>query len=514
MEALAATAPGAQPLRLPARLRVGVFADNPLQPRWLTDALVRAGAEADVFLIRIGTAAPGRAGFPWNAYAALDRYVFGAEPADLVDLHSVLTQGSIDELDVAFAVGDFDDSGLDAFARLGVWRFHFGAAPCEPLAGIPEAVRGEPLTCSGLAVRLAAGATPRLVCPSWGRTYLFSVARSRDQLLRKCGEFVSRALREAQRSGRGWLEQCHPLQVSSGKELRASDLLRIGGRLLARGMEKALSIDQWFLAYKFDEKPVDLREDLAGFTRVVPPKDRDWADPFVLEKNGRYFVFFEELPYAAGKAHISMFELRPDGNRSAAVKVLQRDYHLSYPFLLQHDGELYMVPESARNGTVELWRCVDFPAGWRLEKVLLDGVRCVDATLHQSGGRWWLFCNAAPGGSRAFDDELHLFHAESLLGEWTPHPRNPVKSDARSARPAGQVSWRNGALYRPAQICVPRYGAGLSINRILRLTPRDYAERQVQRILPAESQGLLGLHTVNRAGYLTVVDAFHRRRRI
>lgn len=514
MEALATLASGAQP----KRLRVGVFADGPLQPRWLAGALERAGAEADLFLVRVGTAAPSAAGFPWNLYAVLDRRVFGWEPAERVDLRTLLPQGGIEDLDVAFAVGDFDDGTLDGLARLGVWRFHFGHARSEALAGAPEAVRGEALTSSGLAVRLVAGATPRLVCPSWGRTYPFSVARNRDQLLRKCGELVVRALREAQRSGRGWLEQCRPLQASAENPLGTCELLSIGGRLLARGVEKALSIDQWFLAYRFNERfsesPADISGDLAGFTRLVPPKDRDWADPFVLEKSGRYFVFFEELPYAAGKAHISMLELKPDGSRSEPVKVLERDYHLSYPFLLQHDGELYMVPESARNNTVELWRCVDFPTGWRLEKVLLDGVRCVDATLHQSSGRWWMFCNAAPGGSRAFDDELHLYYADRLLGEWKPHPRNPVKSDVRSARPAGQVYWRNGALYRPAQICVPRYGAGLSINRILRLTPRDYAERQVQRILPAESRGVLGLHTVNRAGYLTVVDAFHRRQRI
>jgi hypothetical protein len=32
-------------------------------------------------------------------------------------------------------------------------------------------------------------------------------------------------------------------------------------------------------------------------------------------------------------------------------------------------------------------------------------------------------------------------------------------------------------------------------------------------VLPAQSQGILGLHTLNRAGDLTVVDAFSRRRR-
>jgi hypothetical protein len=109
-----------------------------------------------------------------------------------------------------------------------------------------------------------------------------------------------------------------------------------------------------------------------------------------------------------------------------------------------------------------------------------------------------------------FDDELHLYHARELLGEWQPHRRNPVKSDARSTRPAGRTYWRNGALHRPAQICAPRFGAGLAIQRVLRLTPEDYAERQVARVLP--QAGILGLHTVNRAGPLTVIDAFARRR--
>ena len=516
MEALAATRSDPQVAASSARLRVGVFADSPMQPRWLAEALARAAQSdcASVVLVQAGERAASGAGFPWNLYGALDRRIFGSEPSERVDLRAMLPQGTASELDVAFALGELDDSALDGLARLGVWRFHFGATQSEALAGIAEAVRGEPLSAAALAVRLTAGATPRLVCPSIGRTYALSVARNRDMLLRKSGELVLRALREAQRSGRGWLEQCRPIPHPADQALRGAELLSMGKRLLGRGVEKALGVDQWFLAYKFSDAFPELDEGLGGFTRIVPPADRDWADPFVLEKNGRTFVFFEELPYAVGKAHISMFELKPDGSRSEPVRVLERDYHLSYPFLLQHDGELYMVPESARNGTVELWRCIDFPTGWRLEKVLLQGVRCVDATLHQSGGRWWMFANAAPGGSRAFDDELHLFHADRLFGDWQPHPRNPVKADVRSSRPAGQLFWRNGALYRPAQICVPRYGAGLSLNRILRLTLRDYAERQVQRILPAESRGLLGVHTLNRAGHLTVVDAFHRRRRI
>src|SRR5688572_8400908 len=172
-----------------------------------------------------------------------------------------------------------------------------------------------------------------------------------------------------------------------------------------------------------------------------------------------------------------------------------------------------MIPETAQNRTIEVYRCVDFPLRWRLERVLLDGARMVDPTFHRNGERWWMFANGSAPGSKVFDDELHIFSADKLYGNWRPHPRNPVKSDARCARPAGQLYWKNGALYRPSQICVPRYGAGLALNRVLRLTPSDYAERQVERVILAPGRNLFGIHTVNRAGDLTVVDAFTRRSR-
>ena len=510
--AAAATAPQSR------KLRVGVFADRRVQPRWLVDAFIRIAASdfAEIVVVAAARGAPASSPLAWQLYERLDRSVFGADPSDGLDLATALTQGrflpfenfdsSETDLDVAFALGDFDDTQLDGIARHGVWRF--------ALDGVREVAEGMPVTSSGLHVRLHAGARPRLAYQSWSRTNSLSVARNRDPLLRKSAEFAWRALRELHRSGHGWLEQCKPVDAQAPHALptlRAADIARIGGRIAARGIEKALSVEQWFLAFSFEKKIVS--GDLQGFTRLMPPPDRYWADPFVLEKNGRYFIFFEDLPFAAGKAHISMVEVTREGGATAPVKVLERDYHLSYPFLVEQDGELYMIPESGRNRTVEVYRCVDFPLRWRLERVLLDGVRLVDATFHRGEDRWWMFANAAAGGSRMFDDELHLFHADRLLGEWKPHLRNPVKSDVRGARPAGQLFWRNGALLRPAQICVPRYGAGISMNRVLRLTPSEYAERQVERVLPSAESGLLGIHTVNRAAELTVVDAFARRRR-
>jgi hypothetical protein len=500
------------------KLRVGVFADAPLQPRWVVEALVRLrDAEfAEVRLIETGRAAPGTQPLAWRLYGALDRRLFGAAPTDPMLLADELAPGTPDApLDIAFALGAVEDARLEGRARYGVWRFCFGAdgALDESLAGLPEVAAAEPLSASGLKVRLAADRPARLAYQSWSRTYPFSVARNSDQLLRKTAEFAYRAVRELHRTGDGWLARLRELRErpSPPRLPGLTDVTRIVARLAHRGIERALNIEQWFLAYRFGGR---VHAGLEGFTRIMPPKDRDWADPFVVEKSGRYYIFFEELIYDEAKAHIAMLELDRAGRVSTPSRVLEADYHLSYPYIFEHDGQLWMLPESARNRRVELYRCVDFPLTWKRERVLLEEVRLVDATLHRAGERWWMFANSAAGGSRMFDDELHLYYADRLMGEWRAHPKNPVKSDARSSRPAGSLFSRNGVLYRPAQVCVPRYGAGLAIHRVLKLTPEEYAERQVERLLPGAESGLYGLHTMNRAGDLIVVDAFARRRRI
>ena len=499
------------------KLRVGIFADGPLQPRWMVEALVKLAATdfADVRLAYVGSLMPAAPSATWRLYSRLDRRLFGGDPTDLVSLAEQFSFGAAQPLDVAFALGGVDDSALDGRARYGVWRFCFGAdgAQGETFAGLPEVASAEPLTASGVKVRVAADRPARLAYQSWSRTYPFSVARNREQLLNKTAEFAVRALGELHRSGAGWLSRCREVPEHAAPTPPGFGALsRIMGRLAARSIERALHIEQWFLAYKLGNARVVA--DLEGYTRLMPPKDRDWADPFVVEKGGRYYVFFEELLYAKRKAHISMLEIDANGVASMPQKVLEAEHHLSYPFVFEHDGSLYMLPESARSHSVELYRCIDFPLVWKRERVLIDGMRLVDATLYKAADRWWMFANSAAGATRMFDDELHLFHAEKLGGEWQPHAKNPVKSDARSSRPAGSLFMRDGALYRPAQVCVPRYGAGLAIHRVLKLTPEEHAERQVESLLPPPASGLYGLHTMNRAGDLTVVDAFARRRRI
>ena len=138
-----------------------------------------------------------------------------------------------------------------------------------------------------------------------------------------------------------------------------------------------------------------------------------------------------------------------------------------------------------------------------------DVLALADCTLAEIGGTWWMFANSpVPGAS--YWDELHLFHAPSPIGPWTPHRLNPVVSDVRTARPAGALFQRGGAWYRPSQDSSGGYGSATNIQRIVRLDEHHYEEATVARLLPQWQPGLTGVHTVNALGGLTVIDVKRR----
>ncbi len=104
--------------------------------------------------------------------------------------------------------------------------------------------------------------------------------------------------------------------------------------------------------------------------------------------------------------------------------------------------------QTGEAGRVELHRAVEFPPNERLDRVLLDGLTAVDATLHIEDGILWLFANIVKGhGDRG---ELWLFSSRSLDGEWCPHPQNPIVSDPGTARPAGRL-FREASSSGPAR---------------------------------------------------------------
>jgi|GEM_PF-2363327 len=266
----------------------------------------------------------------------------------------------------------------------------------------------------------------------------------------------------------------------------------------------------WRIGWRCANATTDLwsRRSLAGtqWNILRDPIDHFYADPFPVFWRGKDYILFEDLNHKTGKGIISAVEFGSDGQPGPAIPVLEEPWHLSYPFIIQAEGQIWMVPEASLSGQITLYRATTFPWSWERHSVLVSGIEAADATIVKHGDRFWMFA-VVRGGIGGYSDTLALWSADRLLGDWQEHIGNPVLIDDRSARPAGAMVLRNGHLMRPVQDCRYGYGAGLSLARVTTLSETVF-EQVVETRLTSGTKAWPGrkIHTLNGNGRLETID--------
>ena len=487
----------------------------------------------------------------WILYNKLENKIFKANP-DAFDLKDIKELINCDEITVKPKETKFSDYilpedveeiksyNVDVFVRLGfrilrggilkaskygIWSFHHGDNSVNRggPAGAWEVIENWDTT--GVILQILSenldGGT--ILSTSYSATDKVSVIRNKNNYYWKALSMLPRKLNELHTQGEEVffksIEQYkttdfyyNRLFVNPTNMQVCNFFVRTYSNKIINSIKSLFYFDQWILLYQFNKKN-NWSKSFFRFKRIIPPKDRFWADPFVYEKNDNYYIFIEELLYKENKGKISVIEIDEKGNYTAPKTIIEKDYHLSYPFLFEEDNSLYMIPETSENNTIELYKCIDFPLKWELSKVLINNVSAVDTTILKHSNKYWLFCNIKENEGASSLDELFLFYSDSLLGEWTNHPCNPIISDVSQSRPAGNVFEENGKLYRPSQDSSKNYGYGIKINEIIELTETSYKEETIQSIHPNWEKDLLCTHTINNSGKLTVIDALIRHRK-
>jgi hypothetical protein len=253
---------------------------------------------------------------------------------------------------------------------------------------------------------------------------------------------------------------------------------------------------------------------LAGISSRITwlPDPGPWrylADPFGVQRNGATHVFVEAFDYRTKHAVIEHHEFGHDLVWHGKATVLSRPFHLSYPYIIEHAGEVFMIPESQRAGEIALYWAREFPHQWVRETALLSGIPGAEASVLRHGDRWWMFFTVV--GPQARDQrELHVAYAENLTGPWQLHSQNPVRQDRRAARPGGTPFLTpDGAVILPVQDCGRTYGGALRLLRFTTLTPEHVATELLDTELTGDlfsSTHQDGCHTLSACGELTLID--------
>jgi hypothetical protein len=409
-------------------------------------------------------------------------------------------------------------------AKYGVWSYHHGDSHVNRggPAGFWEVLEGHPVTGSVLQILTEDLDNGKILYRSFSATDYLSVNRNRNNYYWKTLAFLPRKLEELHRVGEksffcnleknGCVDfYSNRLYVAPTNARFFSAVIRHLFRYARFKLNDLLYRDQWILMF-------DLRDGISGspwrYKKIVPPKGRFWADPHVVYRNGQYYVFFEEFIYEKEKGHISLLVIDEKGTRTAPAKILERPYHLSYPFVFEWDGDYYMIPDTMQNRTIEIYKCIEFPHRWDHHKTIFRNVSAVDSTIFFHQEKWWLFANIREYEGASSWDELFLFHADNPLSDhWNSHPANPIVSDVRKSRPAGRIFEVNGQLFRPSQDCSRGYGYGIRIHQIASISETEYREEEVGAILPDWEKNITGTHTFNHVNRLTIIDAKLRRPR-
>ena len=222
------------------------------------------------------------------------------------------------------------------------------------------------------------------------------------------------------------------------------------------------------------------------------------ADPFGFRRqNGDIVVFHESWDYRVGKGIIA----RIVGEEVSTVR--EFSVHAAYPYLFEHDGKRYCLPELSESGSITLFAVDESSLGLVDGRAMLPDVPLIDGTVFVFGGLNWLF------GTRADDEynvRLFAWYSEGPFGPWQPHACNPIKTDITSARSAGTPFLFNGSLIRPAQDCSRTYGGAVVLNRIIELSPTRFAEEPIGRVEPdPDGPYRDGVHTLCvRDGFILV----------
>ncbi len=516
------------------KLRLGVVIPSSTVPVWAARLIERLASlqYAEIVLV-IQAASPQMMGGLYKTHLKIDNRLFRPKPnaweekniEDLLagiptikpDAQETYQRLPIFKLDVIvnLSLAEIPQAFID-HSRFGVWTLHDGRSRfgINSLVGWREPFENQFTTTCAVEVTRRDQPT-QLIAKAIIATDRQSLSRNQMNILWKAAVMLPYIVRQLSERGEAdAFSKSEPVDTVLPGQPAAFDSLsffasQVFNKLFSK-VGKRFEREQWGVLLKKGAHP-SLTWD--GFQQTLAPLDRFWADPFMMEREGKAYLFIEELLYKTNLGTINCLELDEQGKVLSNQVVLQRPYHLSYPFIFEHRGEFYMLPETGGNHAIEVYRCKRFPDQWEFHKTLMKDVRAVDTTLFEYLGRWWMFVTIAEEGNSTWDS-LHLFHADDPLSDsWTPHPRNPVISDVRSARMAGRIFRHSGSLIRPSQDSSRRYGYALNLNRITTLTTTDYAETRMDRLEPSEDSNILAVHTFNMSQNWTVMDLTVKRKR-
>jgi len=233
-----------------------------------------------------------------------------------------------------------------------------------------------------------------------------------------------------------------------------------------------------------------------------PYRDRWFADPFIYKlSESEIVIFVEECPIENPKGIICELVIdRKSMRLKARYVMLELETHLSYPAIIRHDGKVYVYPENGASGRLNIYE-YDSKNHKLVNPVCVMEEAVADASIIELDGHYYLSATKFP----ETEEKAFLFESDSLHSQFKQINEQPYQKDRCCSRQGGNWITVSNDIFRPAQDCVDRYGAGLSIMRS-EIKGKFIKEKMLFSLKPNSWQYNLGLHTLNFYSGVCVID--------
>ncbi|HAT7569359.1 hypothetical protein FDW96_06390 [Citrobacter sp. TBCS-15] len=225
------------------------------------------------------------------------------------------------------------------------------------------------------------------------------------------------------------------------------------------------------------------------------------ADPFIIEKADKLYVFYEAFSFRNSKGTLRCRVLDRELTEIDDVKLEGFDdlkCHLSFPFLIHINDQLFMIPESSERKEVILFQSVEFPVRWKKIKVLISDTEVTDNVFLTINETCYLL-------STTMDNEIIIHSAENIYGQWQRIAPS-LKVSNHHHRGAGAPYLVDNKMYFLTQECTPEtYGKSIYIKELVTLSNTVFDESLIEKINSSINHSD-GVHTLNFSNNYIVYD--------
>ena len=254
----------------------------------------------------------------------------------------------------------------------------------------------------------------------------------------------------------------------------------------------------WVSAYK-------KRNDL--FYQPIVCKKHHWsADPFLFAYGEDIYAFFEYTNVKKNKSAIGYCNLTKTPNHINIA--YEFDGHTSYPCIFEHNGTIFMIPETCYCDEICLLECIEFPSKWKKRAVLLNGIHAVDTTVFISNNT--VNCFVYSFDKSTFSNRKLFIGTINFETNTIDNLKCVVHYRDNNGRPGGSCFVNNNQLFRVVQPSYKFYGEKI-VFYCCNYSSKEYEEHIAYEMSPSDItvfgfKKIDGVHTFNSIKNYEIID--------